>query len=137
MRMIVITFVSLFTKSFCAREMPSYNTKWVLWLQAVMLFLLYFTPGDQFDAIPIYVAQAYLIMTSFYRAEDAHASKSAALLLMVAAVAGVISAAAALMNMEAVVDITVGTIHFAVMLAVAVIILCSSAHIIQYNKKVA
>lgn len=106
----------------------SYNTAWVVWLQLVIVFILYVTPGDQFDAIPIYVAQGYLLVTVNLKASY-NTIRTAAALLMVAAVAGVVSAYASLRGMNAVFDITRGSIHLAAMLAVAVIMVCSSMHI--------
>ena len=121
------------------REM-TYNTKWVLFQQVTILFLLYFTPGSQFDAIPIYLAQAYLLAVSLIYTNDEEKKKpaleSAATLLIVAAAAGVVSALAALNSMNAVYDITIGTIHFAVMVAVAIVLISGSAHIIRYVRYV-
>ena len=116
----------------------AYNTKWVLFQQVTILFLLYFAPGSQFDAIPIYLAQGYLLAVSFIYTNDqqkyAHASNSAATLLIVAAAAGVVSAYAALTGMNAAYDVAIGTIHFAVMVAVAIVLVSGSAHIIKHSK---
>jgi len=111
--------------------MATYNTAWVVWLQLVIVFLLYVTPGDQFDAIPIYVAQGYLLVTVNLNASYS-TIRTAASLLMIAAVAGFVSAYASVRSMSSVWNITRGSIHLAAMLAVAVVMVCSSMHI--WNK---
>ena len=115
----------------------SYNAKWVLWQQIVVLFLLYFAPGSQFDCWPIYVAQAYLLlvslMTDLSKDEGRSALENAALVLVVAAVGGVVTALASLTSMTAVYDKTIGTIHLAVLVAAAFVVSVGSAHIIKHT----
>ena len=108
----------------------TYNTAWVVWLQLVIVFLLYVTPGDQFDAIPIYVAQGYLLVTVNLEASY-NTIRTAASLLMIAAVAGFVSAYATVRSMSSAYDIFRGSVHLAAMLAVAIVMVCSSMHILN------
>lgn len=118
-------------------EMP-YNTTWVLWQQVVILVLLYLAPGSLFDSVPIFIAQGYLLVVSLlYRDDKSKSSmvKSAALLLLLTAGAGLITAIAALQSMTTVYDRGIGTIHLAFISAAAVVIATSSAHIINHASK--
>lgn len=112
----------------------TYNTAWVAWLQFLIVFFLFFTPGDQHDVVPVYAAQIYLLVTISLNA-SADMIRTAAIVLMIAAVAGVVSAYATTINLTAVADITLASIHLAVMLAVAIIMVISSMHILQHNEE--
>lgn len=107
-----------------------YNADWIVWLQFVIIFLLYFTPGSQSDAIPIYVGQLYLLAVVNLNS-SANMVRTAAIVLMIVAVAGVVSAFASTVNMTAVTDIFVASVHLGVMFAVAIVMVVSSMHLIN------
>lgn len=108
-----------------------YNAGWIVWLQFVIIFLLFFTPGSQGDAVPIYVGQLYLLAVVSLK-RDANMIRTAAVVLMIVAVAGVVSAFASTVNMTAVSDIFVASVHLGVMFAVAIVMVVSSMHLINH-----
>lgn len=109
----------------------NYNADWIVWLQAVIIFLLVITPGPQNDAVPIYVAQLYLLFAVNLRF-SVQTIRTAAVVLMIAGVAGTVSAFASLQSMTSIADQFWATMHLAVLFAVAIVIFISSRHLTSH-----
>ena len=108
----------------------AYNVAWVVWLQAVILFLVSFAPGDLHNAIPIYIAQGYLIVAVSYDSSAA-TKRTAAALHIAAAVAAAVSAYSSAYSTHSMWDAGRAYVHLGIMAAVAVIMASSSVHIMN------
>lgn len=108
--------------------MPT-DVGWIVWLQSAVLFILYFTPGNQSDAYPVYVSQVFLLFAIQLKAAS-DVQKTAAYCLILAAGASVVSAYASAVNVTAVYSVFAAGVHLGVMSAVAILLFVSSRHIL-------
>lgn len=114
----------------CRQSDMSYSVAWVVWLQAVILFLLLLAPGDLYNAIPVYISQGYLLVAVSYDSSAA-SKRTAAALHIAAAVAAAVSAYSTAYSTHTMWDAGRAYVHLGVMAAVAVIMGSTSVHLMS------
>lgn len=112
----------------------TYSVAWVVWLQAAILIILFFTPGDLYNAVPVYIAQGYLLVTVSYYGDDYWAVRTATTVHIAAAVAAVVAAYATAVSTYGAWEQGRAYIHLGIMLAVSLLMVGSSTHVLSHTK---
>ena len=103
---------------------------WVVWLQAVIMFVLLLSPGDLYNAIPVFAAQAYLLITVL--SGGSYGSiRTAVTITISSAVGAVVAAYAVAVSTSGAWQQARSWVHLGVMLAVAVLLTGSSLYVLE------
>lgn len=106
------------------------NAQWVVWLQAVVVFLLLFSPGDLYNAIPVFIAQAYLLI-AVLGGGSYWTVRTAVTVAISASVAAVVAAYAVAASTDGTWLQARAYAHVGVMLAAAMLLVGSSVHVLN------
>ena len=100
------------------------------------MFILLFTPGDLYNAIPIYLAQGYLLLTVSV-GSDYKTIRTATTLHISASIAAAVAAYATAVSTSTLWEVGRSYIHLGVMVAVAILMTCSSVHVLNNARRAA
>jgi len=106
------------------------NVAWVVWLQTAVMFMLLFSPGDLYNAVPVFIAQAYLLLTVLTGGSYGTV-RTAATVTISAGVAAVVAAYAVTTATDGAWQQARAYVHLGIMLAVAVLLTGSSLHVLN------
>ena len=109
----------------------SFNLVYVVWLQAIILFLLLMTPGDLSGVIPVFLAQIYLLLTISYGA-DKRQIRTAAVVQIACGIAAFAYAFVVSRDAGSIMGRVFSQLHLGLMLAVAILLLLGSRHVLRY-----
>jgi hypothetical protein len=100
------------------------------------VFVLYYSPGSSFSAVPIYFSQAYLFVVINLGTGDnqKHQMRSAVAVSIFCAVAAVVGSLAATHGVTSTYDTVIANIHLGIVVSVSLIIVGSCVHIWQVDK---
>jgi len=111
------------------------NLGWVTFMLLGTVFVLYFSPGSTFSAVPIYFSQAYLFaVINLGGRHNKLRLRSAGAVSIFCAVAAVVGALAASYGVTSTWDVVIANVHLAIVVAVSIIIVASCVHIWSSGK---